>query len=58
VRKRLRALLIDRKAATAVEYGLIVSLIVIAMIASLKGVANSTIKTWNYVETSTINASN
>lgn len=58
MRKRLRALLIDRKAATAVEYGLIVGLIVIAMIASLKGVANSTIEMWNYVETSTIEASN
>ena len=57
MRKRLRALLIDRKAATAVEYGLIVSLIVIAMIASLKGVANSTIEMWNYVETETVDAS-
>ena len=57
MRKRLRAMLIDRKAATAVEYGLIVSLIVIAMLASLKGVANSTIEMWNYVETETIDAS-
>ncbi|VXC80159.1 Flp family type IVb pilin [Sphingomonas sp. AX6] len=57
MRKRLRALLIDRKAATAVEYGLIVSLIVLAMIASLNGVANATIEMWNYVETSTLNAS-
>jgi pilus assembly protein Flp/PilA len=57
VRKRLRALLIDRKAATAVEYGLIVSLIVIATIGSLKGVANSTIEMWSYVETETVGAS-
>lgn len=56
MRKRLRALLIDRKAATAVEYGLIVSLIVIAMIASFKGTADSTIEMWNHVEKSTVEA--
>ena len=56
MRKRLRALLIDRKAATAVEYGLIVSLIVIAMVASLEGVANATIEMWDHVETSTTEA--
>jgi pilus assembly protein Flp/PilA len=33
--------------ATAVEYGLIVSLIVIAMIASLGNVANGTQAMWN-----------
>lgn len=33
--------------ATAVEYGLIVSLIVIAMLASLSQVANTTISMWN-----------
>jgi pilus assembly protein Flp/PilA len=35
--------------ATAVEYGLIVSLIVIVMIASLETVANGTQKMWNNV---------
>lgn len=35
--------------ATAVEYGLIVSLIVIAMIASLGNVANGTQGMWNNV---------
>lgn len=58
MRKRLRALLIDRKAATAVEYGLIVSLIVIAMVASLESVANATIEMWDHVETSTTEATN
>lgn len=58
MRNRLRALLIDRKAATAVEYGLIVSLIVIAMVASLESVANATIEMWDHVETSTTEATN
>ena len=35
--------------ATAVEYGLIVSLIVIAMFAALGNVAGSTIRMWNEV---------
>lgn len=35
--------------ATAVEYGLIVSLIVVAIIASLGDFANSTQGTWNSV---------
>ena len=35
--------------ATAVEYGLIVSLIVIAMFAALGNVAGSTIAMWNEV---------
>lgn len=47
--KLLRALKIDRKGATAVEYGLIVSLIVIAIIASLNGVANVTDRMWDHV---------
>lgn len=57
MRKRLRALLFDRKAATAVEYGLIVSLIVIAIISSVKGVADVTIEMWDHVETETVEAS-
>lgn len=44
-----RKLLISRKGATAVEYGLIVALIVIAMIASFGGVADVTINMWNTV---------
>ena len=37
--------------ATAVEYGLIVSLIVLAMLTSLSSVATSTTKMWNDVTT-------
>lgn len=39
----------DVSGATAVEYGLIVSLIVIAMIAAVNGVAEITINTWDFV---------
>lgn len=39
----------DERGATAIEYGLIISLIVIAMIAALGNVANSTIGMWNNV---------
>lgn len=41
----------DNSGATAVEYGLIVSLIVIAMIGALNGVAASTIDMWDDVQT-------
>jgi pilus assembly protein Flp/PilA len=43
----LRRLRGDRAGATAIEYGLIAALIVIAMIASLKGLADATSGTWN-----------
>lgn len=56
--KLLRALMSDRKGATAVEYGLIVSLIVIAMIASLNGVADATIDMWDHVKSETTEAMN
>lgn len=42
--------------ATAVEYGLIVSLIVIAMIASFGNVADSTQRMWNSVSNKTISS--
>jgi pilus assembly protein Flp/PilA len=44
-----RSLVRDRKAGTAIEYGLIAALIVVAMIASLKGVAGTTVAMWNNV---------
>jgi pilus assembly protein Flp/PilA len=42
-------LLGDGTGATAVEYGLIVSLIVIAMLSALGVVANGTIDLWAFV---------
>ena len=47
----LKRLLNDTSGATAVEYGLIVALIVIAMITALQSLANSTIEMWGGVET-------
>jgi pilus assembly protein Flp/PilA len=46
---RFSELLKDKRAATAVEYGLIIALIVIAMMASLGTVANVTTGMWNNV---------
>lgn len=47
--KKLLRLLGDQKGATAVEYGMIISLIVLAMTSALSGVANSTNNKWDYV---------
>jgi len=46
-----RSLAANRNGGTAIEYGLIAALIVVAMIASLKGLANTTSDMWNNVET-------
>jgi pilus assembly protein Flp/PilA len=40
----------DEHGATAVEYGLILAMIVLAMMAALNGVANETIKLWGTVQ--------
>ena len=48
-RAALRAVVRDTTAATAIEYGLIVGLVVITMLASLAGLANITISMWNDV---------
>jgi pilus assembly protein Flp/PilA len=41
----------DSRAATAVEYGLIAALIVIAIIASLNNFAGALTNMWNLVDT-------
>ena len=48
-RRSLSALARDERGATAIEYGLIVSFIVIAMIVALKGVAKANSTMWNKV---------
>ncbi len=48
---RFLKLIRDKKAATAVEYGLIVALIVLAMMAGLSQFASTTIGMWNNVST-------
>lgn len=57
MRTLLRRLLIDRRGATAVEYGLIISLIVIVMIGSLQTVASKTIGMWGTVSSRVTEAS-
>ena len=42
----LKALMVDRRGATAVEYGLIVALIVIAIVASVQSVADKNTGLW------------
>jgi len=49
--KHFAKLVRDTKGATAIEYGLIVALIVIAMIGGLKFFAGSAISMWNDVAT-------
>ena len=49
MRRRTSTLLKDERGATAVEYGLIVSLIVLAMLGALTQVAQTTTGMWNAV---------
>lgn len=46
----------DQRGATAVEYGLILALIFLAMIGALTSVTSETIEMWNYVSESVIGA--
>ena len=48
--RRLGKLRSDSKAATAVEYALILALIVLAILASMRSVASATIGMWNNVD--------
>ncbi|WP_267396171.1 MULTISPECIES: Flp family type IVb pilin [unclassified Sphingomonas] len=57
LRSRLPRVLRDNRGATAIEYGLIVAMIVIAMIVALKNLAGTTIGMWNNVSTKVDQAS-
>lgn len=46
----------DTSATTAIEYGLIVSLIVIAIMVSMQAVATETLEMWDYVKTEALAA--
>ncbi|MBY0342788.1 MAG: Flp family type IVb pilin [Sphingomonadales bacterium] len=52
----LKKLVGDQSGATAIEYGLIIALIVIAMIAALQGVATTTADMWTRVESESVAA--
>ena len=47
--RKLALLVKDDRGATAIEYGLIVSLVVLAIIGSATLVASETIEMWNLV---------
>lgn len=49
--KLMRQILRDDTGAAAVEYGLIVSLIVLAMIVALGDFANANTAQWNLIDT-------
>ncbi len=49
-------ILADRRGATVVEYGLIISLIILVMLVSLSNVAGVTIEMWGNVSTRVVNA--
>jgi pilus assembly protein Flp/PilA len=51
-----KALIHDEKGTSAVEMGLICSLIVLAMLTALQGFAAETQNTWTTVSTATHNA--
>ena len=55
IRKSLRMLGADRRGATAIEYGLICALIVIAMIAGLHTLAGGSSSMWGRIQTNMSN---
>jgi pilus assembly protein Flp/PilA len=50
-----RAFARNNRGATAIEYGLIVSLIFVAIIVAINGAATQTIRMWNNVATRVVN---
>ncbi len=52
----IKALIHDARGTSAVEMGLICSLIVLAMLTALQNFASETQNTWNTVSTATHNA--
>jgi len=51
IRKTLRRLRIDSRGATAIEYGLIAALIVVAMIGALKSLGGGVGGAWSNLST-------
>lgn len=48
-RRNLAGIATDERGATAIEYGLICAMIVLAMLAALRGVAQANTSMWNDV---------
>ncbi len=49
MRNKLRHFLADNAGATVVEYGLIISLVILAIVGAVTGVATTTTDMWNNV---------
>jgi len=56
VRSILVRIIKDKTAATAVEYGLILGLIVIMIIGALSGAANEAVTMWNNISSKSATA--
>ena len=57
MRNRIKRIASDISGATAVEYGLILAMIFLAMLAAVQNFGNSTISMWNNVSNKTSAAS-
>jgi pilus assembly protein Flp/PilA len=53
---RIMRLITDDRGATAIEYGLVVALIALAVIGSVNVVADETIGMWNFISDTLDNA--
>lgn len=58
MRNHIKRLASDTSGATAVEYGLILAMIFLAMLAAVQNFGNSTISMWSKVADKTSQASN
>lgn len=56
MRNLIRKLLDDRSGATAVEYGLILAMVFLAMVLAVGGVGNATSDLWNTVSDTSADA--
>lgn len=54
--RRIREMIGDEKGATAVEYGLILALVFLAMIVGVQNFADSSIGMWDYVSNQVLDA--
>ena len=50
IRRTLRRLLTDQNGATAIEYGLIAALIIVAMMGGLSSLAGGTTSWWGRIQ--------
>lgn len=53
--KKFKNILRSQDGATAIEYGLIIALIALAIIGSVTQVAGTTIELWNFVSNTVVN---